>query len=184
MRRILASLGLTVALLGCGGSGGGGGESSDPSTPATTVTVVTEPVVTEPVVTEPVVTEPVVTEPVVTEPVVTEPPATEPPATEPPVTSPLADVAAMTVTEITPGDRPRFTWEPVDDAVEYSLVVAGEGGGVIWAWRGTETSIDLGAGLIDGNEGPRLAPGSTLDLFALSADGTILAASGPVPLAP
>lgn len=172
MRRVLVSLGLTVALLGCGGSG----ESSDTSTVATT-TIDSD-------ITEPGVTEPDVTEPDVTEPPATDPPATEPPATEPPVTSPLADVGTMTITDITPGDRPRFTWEPVDDAVEYSLVVASEVEGVIWAWRGTTTSIDLGAGLIDGNEGPRLAPGSTIDLFALAPDGTILAASGPVPLEP
>jgi hypothetical protein len=181
MRRILASLGLAVALLGCDGSGG----SSDPSTaPDVTAPDVTAADVSEPDDTAPDVTDAPATEPPVTEPPVTEPPVTEPPETEPPVTSPLADVAAMTITEITPGDRPRFTWEPVDDAVEYSLVVADEGGRVIWAWRGTETSIDLGAGLIDGNEGPRLGPGSTLDLFALATDGTILAASGPVPLAP
>jgi hypothetical protein len=176
MRRILAASVLALTLLGCGG---GDGVSSDPSTSAPTDSDVTAPDATEPPATDTPLTEPSATEPPATK-----PPVTEPPVTEPPVTSPLADVAALTVTDITPGDRPRFGWEPVDDAVEYSLVVAGEDGGVIWAWRGTTTSIDLGAGLIDGNEGPRLAPGSTLDLFALAADGTILAASGPVPLAP
>lgn len=172
MRRLLALVAAATVFVGCSG---GSGDVATTSAGTDSSSVVTDP--------GPTVSEPPATEPPATEPPATEPPETEPPPTDPPVTSPLADVASITVTEVTPGDRPRFTWDEVDGAVEYSLVVATDDQ-VIWAWRGATTSIDLGAGLIDGNEGPRLAPGATLDVFALTDDGTILAASGPVPLTP
>ena len=133
--------------------------------------------------TEPATTEPATTEPATTEPTTTEPTTTEPAVTGPPVTSPLADVEPITV-EATTGDRPLFSWTPVDGAREYTLVVATTGGDVIWAWRGRDTQVDLGAGLIAGDEGPRLTTESVIDVLALAADGTIIAASGPVPLSP
>lgn len=114
---------------------------------------------------------------------------TAPPTTTPPITSPLAASGVGGIEIVSPttgaGERPTFEWATVDGATEYSLVVSDAATGApIWAWRGPSTSVPLGAGLIDGQEGPRLTGPATLDVFALAATGGVLAASGPVLLAP
>lgn len=105
------------------------------------------------------------------------------------VESPLAAVGIPGIRWTSPstgaGDRPTLAWEAAADAVEYRLVVTDVATGrPIWAWQGSETSVPLGAGMVDGQEGPRLAAPATVDVFALGADGTIVAASGPQPIAP
>jgi hypothetical protein len=105
------------------------------------------------------------------------------------VESPLAQIGVASIEWTGPsaaaGDRPTLSWEPVPDAVEYRVVVASAASGrPVWAWQGTETTVPLGAGLIDGQEGPRLTEPSVVDVFAIGADGTIVAASGPQPVSP
>lgn len=111
--------------------------------------------------------------------------STEPPA----VTSPLAAVGVAPIEWTGPagpaGDRPLLSWEGSAGASEYRVVVTDATTlRPIWAWQGTETSVPLGAGLIDGQEGPRLTAPAIVDVFAIGADGTIVAASGPQPITP
>ncbi len=179
MRRLLIVVGLTVTLVGCGGGNGESADTADTATGGGTVATDTTPRDT----TAPDDTSPSDTSPSETAATTTAAPTSEPSVTDPPVESPLEGVGSIAV-ETTDGDRPRFSWDEVNGAVEYSLVVATTGGDVVWAWRGRDTSVDLGAGLIEGNEGPRISTDSVIDVFALAADGTIVAASGPVPISP
>jgi hypothetical protein len=106
--------------------------------------------------------------------------------TLPAVTSPLADRGVAALTLISPttgiGERPTFTWQGVDGVDVYVVSVTGTDGTPLWAWRGITTEVALGGGLIDGEEGPRLAGDATIDIFAVDGTGRIIAASGPVPI--
>lgn len=174
-RAVLGTIALAGVLSACGGSSDGtSSTSASVASPASsTIAPGTSAA-------------PSATEPVATDPPATESPVTEPPVTEPPVTSPL-DVGTVVITSprSAVGDRPTFAWESVEGAVEYSLLVTeANTGRAVWAWRGTDTSVPLGADLIEGAEGPRLVAPVLLDVFALDADGVIVAASGPTPVEP
>lgn len=105
------------------------------------------------------------------------------------IESPLAAIGVVPIEWTGPsesaGDRPTLAWTAAPGAVEYRVVVTDEASGrPIWAWQGTDISVPLGAGLIDGQEGPRLTAAAFVDVFALGSDGTIVAASGPQPISP
>lgn len=89
------------------------------------------------------------------------------------VTSPLAGG----------GDRPTFAWASAATAVEYVVAVTDADGAPLWSWRGPATTVPLGAELIMGQDGPRLATTATLTVFALGADGAIVARTAPTAIA-
>jgi hypothetical protein len=81
--------------------------------------------------------------------------------------------------EAEPGPRPHFSWDAVDGAASYSVVVQDLKGRPLWAWRGVETSVFLG-GVV---EPPRDSILPVLDaraqwqVLANGADGSIIGAS-------
>lgn len=97
---------------------------------------------------------------------------------------------ANAVIQITPtegvGFRPMLSWEAIEGAGSYFLVVKDDAGAPYWAWDGTETSIPLGGASFpdDIGNGPTIAPGYTWSVSAYAADGTILAISGDRSLSP
>jgi hypothetical protein len=92
--------------------------------------------------------------------------------------------------QITPtegvGLRPMLSWEAIEGAGSYFLVVKDDAGSPYWAWDGAETSVPLGGALFpeDIGNGPTIAQGYTWSVSAYAADGTILAISGDRSLSP
>lgn len=77
------------------------------------------------------------------------------------------------------GQRPRFSWPAVSDAVEYSLVVQTLKGKPYWAWRGPETTVFLG-GIDEPSKdasGPILTKAAQWQVIAYAQDGHIVGAS-------
>jgi hypothetical protein len=92
----------------------------------------------------------------------------------------LDDVVVVGPTATSAGDRPMFSWEPVDGAVRYTLAVLTATNEPLWAWDGTATDVILG-----GWPGPPPpeAPGPVLTgpaawfVVAYDAAGTPIAVS-------
>lgn len=111
-------------------------------------------------------------------------------ASTPPAPSSLAPEVAglagirLTTSPAEVGTRPELTWDPVDDAAYYSLVVSTADGRPYWAWEGTTTSIPLGGlpRLHDDAAGPRLADAMTWVVTAHDADHRVIALSDREPL--
>lgn len=77
------------------------------------------------------------------------------------------------------GERPRFSWKAVGDAVEYTLVVQTLKGKPYWAWRGPETTVFLG-GIDEPSKdasGPILTKAAQWQVVAYAQDGHIVGAS-------
>jgi hypothetical protein len=85
------------------------------------------------------------------------------------------------------GEVPSFEWRSVQGAEFYRLVVLDPSQGPIWAWEGTETSVNLG-GLPGerptGDGGPVIVAGSSWSVAALDADGHVVAVSVSRPVSP
>jgi len=79
------------------------------------------------------------------------------------------------------GIKPLFSWEPVDRAESYGMVLFGPEGDPYWAWQGYETKIYLG-GLTDtpdlGSIGQILSGCMSWITTAYSAEGIPIAAGG------
>lgn len=103
-------------------------------------------------------------------------------ATAPPDTSP----APITLTSPTTaaGERPTLAWTSAPGAVEYVVGVIDANGRPLWAWRGAEPTVPLGADLATGQEGPRLFDIGTVVIFGVGADGALLSMSGPLTISP
>jgi len=84
------------------------------------------------------------------------------------------------------GLRPTLSWEAVDGADTYFLVVKDDTGLAYWSWLGTESSVPLGGAAFpeDIGNGPTIGPGYTWSVSAYAPDGTLLAISGDRPIAP
>ncbi len=84
------------------------------------------------------------------------------------------------------GPRPELSWEPVDGARYYTVVVSTEDGQAYWAWEGEVTSVPLGGHprLEDHAAGPRLAPGMRWTVAARNADHHVIAVSARQALEP
>lgn len=107
--------------------------------------------------------------------------------------SPLAAPGLETAVELTSpptegaGEVPAFGWTAVAGASAYRLVVLGSDGGPIWAWEGTETTVNLGGLPGDrpvGEAGPVIEAGSSWTVVALDAEGHVVAASPVRPVSP
>jgi hypothetical protein len=86
-----------------------------------------------------------------------------------------------------PEAGPVFSWEAVDGAAAYRLVVLDGDGRAYWAWRGTGTEVALGGGTKPwpkGSGAPHAGEGYTWSVTALDADGVPVAISGRAPVAP
>jgi hypothetical protein len=80
------------------------------------------------------------------------------------------------------GPAPTFEWGPVTEAAAYRLTVLGPDG-PRWAWEGVETSVRYG-GVVDGQAGPALVPGSWWSVSALDEAGLPIALSELRPVSP
>lgn len=56
----------------------------------------------------------------------------------------LAKVVVIGPAATAAGDRPTFSWEPVERAARYTLAVLTGANEPLWAWDGTATSVILG----------------------------------------
>lgn len=83
------------------------------------------------------------------------------------------------------GPRPVLSWEPVDGAAVYAVVVHDVDGAPYWGWELEDTSVRLGLEeRPDSAPGPRVAEGMTWSVVAYDADWLPLAASERRPIAP
>lgn len=81
---------------------------------------------------------------------------------------------------------PEFTWEPIDGAMRYQLVVIDDDG-PIWAWTGSTTAVRLGGFDTErptGFPGPDVTDTTRWSVAALDKTGTIIAISDARALAP
>jgi hypothetical protein len=130
-----------------------------------------------------------------TEPAPTEPaPTAEPTATVEPTHPPklLVDVPsvqeiALTTPQEGAGIKPQFTWEPLDGAARYTLVLYTAALEPYWAWGGTATSVYLGGSAAaprDDSAGPVLGPGMSWAVMAFDGDDQLIGSSVLRPISP
>ncbi len=133
--------------------------------------------------------------PATTAPPATVPPAAEPPATTPPTTAAPADlrsvladrgIGQLTLLPTTEsGPHPTLSWEAVEDAAAYWLVVLDGSGRAHWAWTGSDTSVRFGGGeRADENQTSPLHEPMTWSVSALDAAGLVIALSDVGSLTP
>lgn len=66
------------------------------------------------------------------------------------------------------GDRPVLSWQPVDGAASYTLVLRDGNGRTYWSWIGTATEVPVGGvDLPDTVSGPRVSDDTTWAVMAL-----------------
>lgn len=84
------------------------------------------------------------------------------------------------------GDRPLLSWEPIDEASTYLVIVYDADGAAYWSAITEQTEVYVGGPLPIPAErtGPRVSSGFTWAVFADDADGALLAASGRRPIEP
>ncbi len=85
-------------------------------------------------------------------------------------------IEATTPPPIRPDDGPILSWEPVDGATQYRLVVLTADGETYWAWSGSTTSVALGGD--DDTAGHRFVASLTWQVTAYDAAGVPVAFSG------
>ena len=181
---VLIGVTITLILAGCGGSSDD--KTSADNAPSSAPDIVNESV---PATAETESTDPPVSpsDPSTT---TTVTPPTAPPTSGPP--QELADLPELTEIAVTTppsgnGEYPLLAWEPVDSAADYSLVLTQADGQVYWAWSGVESQIWLGGSSDQPPataSGPYMVEPMTLRVFALDADGVVIAASQPIEIAP
>lgn len=185
MRCLAVSVALTL-LASCGGSSESGADS--PVRVDTTVPVGSN--AARPDATEPV-TPPSDTD--VTAPSTPAPTAPAPTASTTP--APADDLVGLegigVIRVVTPiagnGEHPLLSWEQVDGAARYALVLNRSNGEAYWAWSGPESEIYLGGSTEpppDDGAGPYLTEPVTMRVVAVDDAGVIVAASPPVEIAP
>lgn len=114
-------------------------------------------------------------------PATTSAPATTAP--EPLFTAPDLEAIAQVTPTAGGGPRPDLVWEPVDGAVEYTVVVSDAEGAPWWAWFGDTTEVVLGG--VDSSAevgGPAAGPGVTWVVFAFGDDGALIGVSAARPI--
>jgi hypothetical protein len=85
------------------------------------------------------------------------------------------------------GPHPILKWKKVRDAEQYQVVVQTPKADPYWMWRGSETRVRFGGGPLDA---PKKTEGATLTrkmvwfVYALDAEGDILASSSKRKIAP
>lgn len=84
------------------------------------------------------------------------------------------------------GIRPEFSWEPIDRAFFYNVVLLDPAGRGYWGWEGTTTAVHLGGepAIKDGLSGPSVIDGMTWQVAAYDDDFNLIALSHRKPIAP
>lgn len=112
-------------------------------------------------------------------------------STVPEPTTRFGQLAGAEMVLLTPpmgnGPKPLLAWEAVDGATTYDVIVNTRDGGPYWAWRGAATQVWLGGHETEPDadtEGPVLVEPMQLTIVATDDSGGLLAAVGPVEIAP
>lgn len=113
----------------------------------------------------------------------TESEPTQPAATETPVAAAEPAIrGAELIGSDTPvsgqGLRPTLTWDTVDGAAEYHVVVRDANEEPYWSWTGTESQVTIPGG------GPVVQPGYSWSVSAWGPDDEFLAISAFLPIEP
>lgn len=83
------------------------------------------------------------------------------------------------------GSHPLLSWDPVEAAASYWLVVRDGDGNAYWGWTGDATEVRFGGGSrADTNQTAVLFEPMTWSVAALGADGELVAVSPSQPIAP
>lgn len=94
----------------------------------------------------------------------------------------LPGLGLESITQTTPesggGPRPLLSWNPINGAAEYTVVVFDAEGTPWWSWRGEATEVFIG-GFETAVElgGPRAAAGVTWVVYAYDSDGVAVGVS-------
>lgn len=92
--------------------------------------------------------------------------------------SEVASLGAVALGEPGPGPHPALVWEPFDGASSYWLVVFDAAGDPYWAWTGSDPSVRVGGGSVDGmNQTAVVHETMTWRVAAFDANGTLIALS-------
>ncbi len=79
--------------------------------------------------------------------------------------------------------RPTLSWEPVDGAMEYSVVVLDDAGDPYWMWLGSDSEVPLGGvESSDFGVGPIVGIDYSWSVVAFGVDRELLGASGRLPI--
>ena len=84
------------------------------------------------------------------------------------------------------GARPELTWEPVDHAFFYNVVLLDPTGRGYWGWEGTTTAVHVGGEPVikEGLSGPSVIDGMNWQVAAYDSDLNLIALSHKQPIAP
>mgnify|MGYP001084730826 FL=1 len=94
-------------------------------------------------------------------------------------------IVVVDPTTETGSPHPTLSWQPVDAAASYWLVLHDADGEPFWAWTGTDTSIRVGGGgSPDINQTAALHQEMTWRVAAFDGEGVLVALSDPAALAP
>jgi hypothetical protein len=110
--------------------------------------------------------------------------------TQPPkllVDVPGVQEIALTTPQEGAGIKPHFTWEPLDGAARYTLVLYTAGREPYWAWEGAATSVYLGGSDTPPREdsaGPVLSAGMSWAVMAFGSDDRLIGSSVLRPISP
>jgi hypothetical protein len=112
-------------------------------------------------------------------------PAETPPA-EPILAVPDAEVITQTTATSGGGTRPLLTWEPVDGAATYLVIVFTADAAPYWSTitDQTETHVGGAVAIPDGVDGPEVADGYSWAVYADDETGTPIASSPIRPISP
>ncbi len=122
------------------------------------------------------------------------PESTDRPDTTPPETTPVEPILAVpdaeVITQTTPtsggGTRPLLSWEPVDGAATYLVIVFTAEEAPYWSTitDQTETHVGGAVAIPDGVDGPEVADGYSWAVYADDETGTPIASSPIRPISP
>jgi len=101
---------------------------------------------------------------------------------------PVADSEPIVQTTETSGGgtRPLLSWEAVDGAVSYIVVVYAESGEPYWSAVTEDSEVFVGGSvqIPEDNGGPRVADGYSWIVYASNADDALIASSPQRPISP
>lgn len=83
-----------------------------------------------------------------------------------------------------PGSNPLLSWDVVDGAALYRLVVLDPDGDPYWAWSGTATSVHVGGDAAETTAGARIHAEMSWQVSAYDDAGVPIAFSEIGPLSP
>jgi hypothetical protein len=108
------------------------------------------------------------------------------PPTDPILAVPDAEVIAQTTPTSGGGTRPLLSWEPVDGATTYLVIVFADDEAPYWSTitERTETHVGGQAAIPEGIDGPEVSAGYSWAVYADDENGVPIASSSIRPISP